>query len=116
MTSNIRVKHYSVTKDLEPNLKNNWPLSSEKTADNYLNITPEDRICMFERFYHPGPRGNEYGKKSRSILGENSNSSLNWTQTLETHHRLLNQPINPLDRNGRDRLINDTPRVNGFAY
>lgn len=86
------------------------------TADNYLNITPEDRICMFERFYHPGPRGNEYGKKSRSILGENSNSSLNWTQTLETHHRLLNQPINPLDRNGRDRLINDTPRVNGFAY
>lgn len=86
------------------------------TADNYLNITPEDRMCMFERFYHPGPRGHEYGKKSRSILGENSNSSLNWTQTLETHHRLLNQPICPLEQNGRERLINDTPRMNGFVY
>lgn len=85
-------------------------------TDNYLNITPEDRICMFERFYHPGVRGHEYGQKSRSILGENSNSSLNWTQTLEPHHRMLTQAINPLDQQGRDRLINDTPRMNGFAY
>lgn len=85
-------------------------------ADNYLNITPDDNMCMFERFYHPGPKGHEYGRKSRSILGENSNSSFNWTQTLEPHRHLLNQAINPLDRHGCDRTINDTPRVNGFAY
>ena len=85
-------------------------------ADNYLNIAPEDGICMFERFYHPGPRGNEYGRKSRSILGENSNSSFNWTQTLEPHRHMLNQAINPLDKNGCDRMISDTPRMNGFAY
>lgn len=87
-----------------------------ETVDNHLNITPEDRMCMFDRFYHPGPKGHEYGKKSRSILGENSNSSLNWTQTLETHRRLLNQPIAPLDRHGCERLISDVPLSNGFVY
>lgn len=89
---------------------------SPSTADNDLNITPDYNICMFERFYHPGTRGHDYGKKSRSILGENSNSSPNWTQTLEPHHHLLNQPIAPLDQHGRDRLINDAPRANGFVY
>ena len=86
------------------------------TADDYLNITPNDRMCMFDRFYHPGPKGHEYGQKSRSILGENSNSSHNWTQTLETHHRSLNQRIEPLDQRGCERLINDIPLSNGFAY
>ena len=86
------------------------------TEDSYLNITPEDRICMFERYYHPGPKGHEYGQKSRSILGENSNSSLNWTQTLETHHRMFNQAIKPLNQSGCEQLINDRPAWNGFGY
>lgn len=85
-------------------------------SDNHLDISPDDQMCMFERFYHPGLKGHEYGQKSRSILGENSNSSLNWTQTLETQHRTLNQLINPLDQQGRNRLISDVPKPNGFAY
>lgn len=86
------------------------------TRDVHFNITPDDSMCMFERFYHPGPKGHEYGQKSRSILGENSNSSHNWTQTLETHYLTLNQRINPLDQHGCERMINDIPLPNGFAY
>lgn len=47
-------------------------------VDNYFNIILEDCMCMFEWFYYLGFCGYEYGKKSCSILGENSNSLFNW--------------------------------------
>ena len=86
------------------------------TADNFLDLLLENNICMYDRYHHKGSDGCQYGRKSLSLLGPDSNSSINWIGTLQPSRFTLRQPVNPLDQHGCERMINDTPRLNGFAY
>ena len=68
----------------------------------HVDWSADSFLAQRGRFYHPGSSGNPLclGEKGRSVLGEDENSTLNWSQLLHPEFHSVRTAVRPLEERG----------------